>query len=332
MRAREEKGYAYVGEKGVYFDTARFPDYGKLGNIKLDGLKEGARVSASVEKRNPTDFLLWKFDDKLGWDTPWSKGFPGWHIECSAMSRSILGDQIDIHTGGIEHIPVHHNNEIAQSEASSGKKPFSRYWLHRAHLQIEGAKIAKSAGKAIYLADIEKKKFHLLAFRYLLLGSHYRSTASFTWDALQASQQAFLKLRRMVDTYPEGGTVPASYAQQFLEKINDDLNTAGVLASVWEMTKDTSLSEADIRAGIINADELLGLRLSHHDAQAKELYEKEFGAKVKDIPADVETLMTEREKARAEKRWDDADAVRAKLEEKGYIVKDEKDGPVLLKK
>lgn len=167
IRTLEEKGFTYATKSGVYFDTSRFPHYGTLGNINLEGLKEGARVKASADKRNPTDFLLWKSSKKLGWDSPWGKGFPGWHIECSAMIRATLGAQIDIHTGGIEHIPIHHNNEIAQSECATGKSPFSRFWLHRAHIQLEGAKIAKSEGNVVYLSDVTERGFHPLSLRYL---------------------------------------------------------------------------------------------------------------------------------------------------------------------
>ena len=332
VKTLEEKGYAYRGKHGVYYDTSRFMDYGKLGNINLEGLREGARVEKVSDKKNPTDFLLWKLDKKLGWDSPWGKGFPGWHIECSAMSHSILGDQIDIHTGGIEHIPVHHNNEIAQSEAALGKKPFSRFWLHRAHLQIEGAKIAKSSGKTIYVTDIIKKGFHPLAFRYLLLGSNYRSNSSFTWESLAAAQQAFLRLRRMVDTLPEGGTTPAGYRTAFHERINDDLDTPGALATLWEMIKDKSVSEADMRAGILEFDRVLGLGLSHPDDKAKELYEKEFGAEVSEIPKKIQKLLDEREGARKEKDWEKADTFRDRIEKAGFTIEDKETGPRVVRK
>jgi len=342
VQALEEKGYAYRGTDGVYFDTTRFEDYGKLGDIDLKGLREGARVEARPDKRSPTDFLLWKLaidgktaakkSELLGWDSPWGRGFPGWHIECSAMARAILGDQIDIHTGGIEHIPVHHNNEIAQSEAATGKKPFSRYWLHRAHLQIDGAKIAKSSGKTIYLKDIVKKGYHPLAFRYLLLGSHYRSTASFSWEALGASQQAFLRLRRFVDSAPAGGRILPRYLAAFDAKINDDLNTAGALAVFWEMMKDKDGSPADIRATALRFDVVLGLGLESRDELAQSMYRKETGEAVADVPADVAALLTERERARAEKRWDDADKLRSSIEKRGFAILDSPQGARLLSK
>src|SRR3989338_8901866 len=198
IKTLEEKGYAYRTKNGVLFDTSRFPMYGQLGSIDLTSLKEGARVKVNVEKHNPTDFILWKTDKKLGWDSPWGKGFPGWHIESYAMIRSTLGEQIDIHTGGIEHISIHHNNEIAQSESATGKKPFSRFWLHRAHIQLEGAKIAKSEGNVVYLADVLERGFHPLALRYLFLGAHYRTPSNFTWEALAAAQTAYGKLLTFV--------------------------------------------------------------------------------------------------------------------------------------
>lgn len=335
VKTLEEKGYAYVGKDGVYFDTAMFPDYGKLGNINLEGLREGARIGTSDDKHNPTDFLLWKFDKKLGWDSPWGLGFPGWHIECSAMSRSILGDQLDVHTGGIEHIPVHHNNEIAQSESANGKKPFSRYWLHRAHLQIASAKIAKSEGNTVYVREIVEKGFHPLSFRYLLLGAHYRQPANFTWEALQASQTAFLKLRKLVDELPdESGVFPEPYARRFRERINDDVDTPGALAVVWEMVNDKDIAPKYLRSGILAADQVLGLGLSEDDERAQELYRKELGQRVStaDIPERVKGLLVEREMARAEKRWADADDCRAKIESEGYIIEDTPDGPRLVAK
>lgn len=329
-----EKDYAYRGEKSVYFDTSHFPAYGALGNINLESLKEGARVSANDEKRNPTDFVLWKMNSKMGWDSPWGKGFPGWHIECSAMIRAILGEQIDIHTGGIEHIPVHHNNEIAQSEAATGKKPFSRFWLHRAHLQLEGGKMAKSEGNVVYLSDIIEKGFHPRSFRYLLLGAHYRQPSNFTWEALEAAQSAFLKLRRCVDTIPEGGKAPKDYLNRFRERMFDDIDTAGALAVVWEMVKDKDLAPDNLRAGLIRIDSVLGLGFNAEDAEARKLWEKDFGVVVDsdDAPKEVQELLEKREAARKDKKWAEADGFRAEIEKAGYIIEDTTDGARIVKK
>jgi cysteinyl-tRNA synthetase len=330
----EQKGYAYKGKRAVYFDTKQFPEYGKLGNINIEGQKEGARVTANDEKRNPSDFVLWKNDAKMGWDSPWGKGFPGWHIECSAMIRAILGEQIDIHTGGIEHIPVHHNNEIAQSEAATGKKPFSRFWMHRAHLQLEGGKMAKSEGNVVFLADVIEKGFHPMSFRYHLLGAHYRQPSNFTWDALEAAQSAFLKLRKLVDTLPEGGAVPQDYKNRFNERVFDDIDTPGALAVLWEMTKDKDLAEKNLRAGLLDFDRVLGLGLAHHDAKARKLWEKELGVVVasEDAPEHVQDLLAKREEARAGKKWADADGYRSQIEAAGFVIEDTADGPRVVKK
>lgn len=324
IRTLEEKGYAYTTPHGVYFDTSRFADYGKLGEIDLKGLREGARVASQGDKRNPTDFILWKSSDDLGWDSPWGKGFPGWHIECSAMVRATLGQQIDIHTGGIEHIPVHHNNEIAQSESATGKKPFSRFWLHRAHLQLEGAKIAKSEGNVVYLSDITERGFHPLSLRYLLLGAHYRTPANFTWEALEAAQRAYAKLLALRLSVQEAGTPPAAWQKKFTERINDDLDTPGALGVLWEMTKDKRLSAAEVVAGLIDVDKVLGLGLAEPDEAAKKLAEtaSENEVPLSSLPEEVQELVREREAARKAKNYPSADSLRVRIEEAGYKVKD----------
>jgi cysteinyl-tRNA synthetase len=335
IRALEEKSYAYKTADGVYFDTSQFPDYGKLGDIDLTGLKEGARIGVSAEKRNPTDFLLWKSDKKIGWESPWGLGFPGWHIECSAMIRATLGEQIDIHTGGIEHIPVHHNNEIAQSEASTGKKPLSRFWLHRAHIQIDGGKIAKSKGKVIYLSDITDKGFHPLSFRYLLLGAHYRTSMNFTWDALAAAQNAYIRLLTTRLSFTDApGPIAEEYRAKFHERINDDLDTAGALAVVWEMIKDDSLSPGSRLTTLLDADRVLGLNLAIPDAAALALAKAEMRAYVPESEqsAQMIDIVQRREAARAEKNWTTADALRDELDVLGLGVEDAADGPKLYRK
>ena len=329
IQALTEKGYSYQAKAGVYFDTSRFPEYGKLGDINLAGQKQGARVAADSEKRNPTDFLLWKSDKKLGWDSPWGQGFPGWHIECSAMIRSTLGSQIDIHTGGIEHIPVHHNNEIAQSESATGKKPFARFWLHRAHLQLEGAKIAKSGGNVVYLSDIVERGYHPLALRYLLLGAHYRTSSNFTWEALGAAQTAFGKLVALrlshADVTP--GTVSQHWSTQLIRPLNDDLDTPGALAVLWEMTRDGSLSPAELLATLFYADRVLGLQLEEPDGAARKLAANYMQVEVadSDLPANIQAFLKERDEARRGKNWERADELRTLIEAAGYTVED-KDG------
>lgn len=335
IKTLEEKGYAYTGKSGVYFDASRFPAYGKLGNINLEGLQEGARIGINEEKRHPTDFLLWKFDRKLGWESPWGLGFPGWHIECSAMIRAILGEQIDIHTGGIEHIPVHHNNEIAQSESATGRKPMSRFWMHRAHLQIESAKIAKSTGNTVYLRDIVEKGFHPLSFRYSLLNAHYRQPANFTWESLGAAQKAYFKLQKLVDELPKGGTLfPTPYGERFKERMRDDLDTPGALAVLWEMIGNSDVDKANVRFGILEADKVLGLRLGNPDEMVREMYRKELGSIVdaSEIPAEIQDLLKKRNTARAQKDWPAADAARAEIESRGYVIEDTAEGPRIVAK
>lgn len=328
IKTLEEKGYAYRGKKAVYFDTSLFSEYGRLGNINLKGLREGARVEKADEKKSPTDFILWKSDKKMGWDSPWGKGFPGWHIECSAMSHSLLGDQLDIHTGGIEHIPIHHNNEIAQSESATGKKPFARFWMHRAHLQIEGAKIAKSVGNTVYLSDITEKGFSPIALRYLLLGAHYRSTASFSWDALKAAEMSLNRLYNLYEDFKAAATRGATgksadtYKKEFLAHINDDLDTPGALAVLWEMTKDTSISPAEKVAAFEAFDEVLGLAFGSTMSRIS----------LESLDNDIQILIERREKARKEKDWKKADELRGEIESRGYSLEDTSDGPRVSKK
>lgn len=330
----EEKGYAYRAKDGLYFDTSRFPFYGMLGDINLENLKEGARIAANSDKRNPTDFILWKLDSKLGWDSPWGKGFPGWHIECSAMIRATLGKQIDIHTGGIEHIAIHHNNEIAQSEIVTGKRPLSRFWMHRAHIQLENSKIAKSEGNVVYLSDIMSRDIHPLALRYLFLGAHYRTPGNFSWEALLASETAFLRLRLLADSFPTGGKAPANYQARIHERFNDDLDVSGALAIIWEMVNDKTLAPQDIRAGLINADLVLGLGLDSEDARAKNATLKRFGKQVSlsDLPPSVKEKIDERAQARAKKDWQNADNIRDELAKDGYILEDAETETIIFKK
>jgi cysteinyl-tRNA synthetase len=329
-----DKSYAYVGTDGVYFDTAMVSSYGALGHLELAGQEAGARVAPAEGKRHARDFALWKFDESIGWESPWGKGFPGWHIECSAMIRRCLGEQIDIHTGGIEHIAIHHNNEIAQSEAVTGKRPLSRFWLHREHIQFQGGKLAKSAGNVVYLHDVTDKGYHPLALRYLFLGAHYRTPANFSWDALDAAQTAYLRMRNLVKKAPAGGTLPYSASSRFRERINDDLDTPGALSVLWESARDAELSPSHVRALIEDADLVLGLNLAGDDARADTLIEKVLGVHVsmESLPEDVRELVQKRESARAAKEWAAADALRSQLKDLGYSIEDSESGPVILKR
>lgn len=319
-----QKGYAYETRDSVYFEASKFPEYGKLGGVNLEGQKEGARIEAKTEKRGPHDFALWKKNPKLGWDSPWGKGFPGWHIECSAMIHSLLGPQIDIHTGGIEHIPVHHNNEIAQSEAATGKKPFVRYWLHRAHIRIEGAKIAKSEGNVIDLSEVIERGFHPLALRYLFLGAHYRTPANFSWEAIAAAQKALARLLALRLSIEQPGAISPVWKDRFTERVNDDLDTPGALAIVWEMTKDAALSGADLLATILDFDRVLGLELAEPDEAARSLASQESPEEIaiETLPSDIRALVDEREAARKELHFDRADELRRRITGLGYYLHD----------
>jgi cysteinyl-tRNA synthetase len=326
VRTLEEKGYAYTGKEGVYFDTSLFPAYGALGGIDLGGLKEGARVASTGDKRSPTDFLLWKFDKKIGWDSPWGKGFPGWHLECSAMIRRTLGERIDIHTGGIEHIPVHHNNEIAQSECATGKSPLSRFWLHRAHIQIAGGKIAKSEGSVVYLADLVREGFHPLSLRYLFLTAHYRSAMNFTREALTGAESAYAKLlsARLASDSPLSPS--DAWVAGFREKVNNDLDTPGAIAYLWDSLKDAS---SDIAAGmLVEADKVLGLRLAEPTERERALVAKYIKTYIPEAQhsAQVEDILVRRKIARESKQWEVADTLRDELAVLGYGVDDTEEG------
>ncbi|MHB0978024.1 MAG: cysteine--tRNA ligase [Minisyncoccota bacterium] len=319
IKTLEEKGFAYQTSDGLYFDISKYPEYGKLGNVNMNDTSNESRVGLNSEKRNPRDFALWKFNPEVGWQSPWGQGFPGWHIECSAMIITILGPQIDIHTGGIEHIAVHHNNEIAQSESATGISPFSKFWLHRAHLQINDSKIAKSEGNVIYLKEIIDRGFSPLIFRYLLLGSHYKTPTNFTWEALTSAENAYRKLKEFFATLPQDGKISDKYKKEFKETIENDLNTPEALAVVWKLVKDDSLSLADKRATLLNFDQVLGLNLENNE------YE------IKNIPEEIKKLLNEREEARNSKDFKKSDELRDQIKARGFEVKDTEEGQKLHK-
>ncbi|MEX0919147.1 MAG: cysteine--tRNA ligase [Parcubacteria group bacterium] len=256
----EDDGYAYRLDDGVYFDTTKLSDYGRLGGLTPLGESETRVETAS--KKSPRDFVLWKIskDDHMGFPSPWGLGFPGWHIECSAMSRALLGQPFDIHTGGIDHIPVHHNNEIAQSEAAYGL-PLANYWLHNEFLNLSGVKMAKSEGNFLTLKALEEKGFSPLAYRYFLLMAHYRTPVNFTWEALEAAENAFNRLKRLIDTLPDGGQVDQGYKMKFIEKIENDLNTPQALALLWTLLKDKEIKPEDKKATAQDFCKVYGLGL-----------------------------------------------------------------------
>ncbi|MBP9821678.1 MAG: cysteine--tRNA ligase [Candidatus Pacebacteria bacterium] len=325
-----DDGFAYTTDTAVYFDVSKYTDYTKLSGQKLD-LQEtgtGHGDASDMNKKNPHDFALWFF--KTGahanalqtWPSPFTsslaangEGFPGWHIECSAMSKYFLGETFDIHLGGIEHIPIHHTNEIAQSTCANHTE-FVHYWLHNEHLVVDGKKMAKSEGTSYLMSDIIEKEFSPLALRYFFLQAHYRSKQNFTWDALEASQTAWKKLRVGVQVLPEGGMVDETRKTEFQKLVNDDLNTAAGLAFVWELMKDTIISDADKRATILDFDQVLGLKLD----EVEEAIE---------IPAEVQKLLDERAAARTNKDFSLSDKIRNDIKALGFEVKDTDQGQTL---
>jgi len=332
IKTLEQKGYAYRTSDGVYFDTSRFPGYGKLGGINLNDQRESARVERYREKRNAADFVLWKSDSALGWESPWGLGFPGWHIECSAMVRSLLGQEIDIHTGGEDHIAVHHNNEIAQSEAASGRA-FVHYWMHSAFLTADGEKSSKSLGNVVYLSDVVAKSlpdgrqgFHPLALRYFFLQAHYRTPLSFSWDALAGAENALDRLWKMsLDVARESKEIsaPSEARERFLAAIRDDLSTPQALGILWESLKSDDISPEEKWGLLKDADAHLGLSLINPPI-VKEL----TGA---EIPEKIRKMLERRETARAAKDFIGADRIREDIKKSGYHVDDGPDGPVLTK-
>ena len=325
VQALSEKGYTYETSDGVYFDISRFPAYGKLGNIDLDTLKNGARVEVNPEKRHPADFAVWKRGE-LGWESPWGTGFPGWHIECTAMAFATLGKQIDVHTGGEDLASTHHNGEIAQAECATSRSPYVKYWMHNAFITIENSKISKSLGNTLRLEHLKERGYSAIDFRYWLMSGHYRTTMNFTFDALDGAHQALFRLRRhMFEDYAaeEGGRIAISYSKAFWNAINDDLNTPAGLAVVWKLVDDTQVSAKDKVATLRSFDELLGLDLS----LTKEKGMRMLGVvSVNDVPSDIKKLLDEREHAREVKDWERADVLRAALNMKGYLVEDSAKG------
>ncbi|MCA9361109.1 cysteine--tRNA ligase [Candidatus Kaiserbacteria bacterium] len=325
----EQKGYTYETSDGIYFDISKFPTYGRLGNIDLDGQQSANRTEINPEKHHPADFALWKYGT-LGWKSKWGLGFPGWHIECSAMAFATLGKQIDIHTGGVDNIPTHHNGEIAQCESATGKQ-FSKYWMHSEHLQINNQKIAKSDGNGLTMNELYQAGYSALEYRYWLLTSHYRTKVNFSYEALEASKQAFTKLRKLifVDWADEKGRPDGNYQQKAINIINDDLNTPQVIALIWEIVKDDKLTKGEKRATIVELDGLLGLGLDSKSEDGAKIFSH---LKIADLPEAVQVLIEEREIARVARNWPEADRIRAILDQQGYLLEDSSEGVKVSKK
>jgi cysteinyl-tRNA synthetase len=321
----EEKGYTYTISDGVYYDTSKFPRYADFARLDLDEQQAGARVEHNPEKRGPTDFALWKFspaDRKrdMEWDSPWGKGFPGWHIECSAMSMKYLGETLDIHAGGIDHVPVHHTNEIAQSEAVTGK-PFAKYWMHSNHISIEGEKISKSLGNGITLEDIEAKGYSLEVLRLHVLESHYRSQSKFSWDSLEAAKNrlqdiyAWADLRHQTSAaaMPEELDIAFKTMREDVQAaLEDDLNTPLALTALGKLINYMSNIpipgvEGQYTDGTLAfVERVLGIQISNRP----------------DITDEQKNLIAQREKARADKDWAKSDELRVQLEGHGLGLRD----------
>ncbi len=337
IKKLEEKGYTYETAEAVYFDVTKFPEYGKLSGQKLEDKKQAVREEVNIDphKKHPADFALWfkrvgRFaDHTMHWykigdhPIPYGDGFPGWHIECSAMSMDALQTaQIDIHSGGIDHIPVHHENEIAQSEAATGKKPFVKYWVHHAFLNVTDEKMSKSKGNYYTLHDVTDHAIDPLAMRYLFLQTHYRQEMNFTWEAAQGAQEAYNKLKNRYlmlsgSTNDSGGGDDSEFKKRFMNALADDLNLSKALSVVWDLLKsDVSAKEQLV---LLNKfDEVLGLKLSE--------------TKEEKIPNEILDLANLREKARLQKNFSRSDEIRKQIYEKGYTVEDTSEGFKIKKK
>jgi len=314
----EKNGYAYKTSVGLIFDTSKAKNYTKLANLKPDELNFGSRVKTDEERKNKTDFALWITNQPnhlMLWDSPWGKGFPGWHIECSAMSHKYLGDRFDIHTGGEEHIPVHHTNEIAQSEAAFQKYPWVNYWLHLRWLVVKGGKMSKSLGNVYTISELEEKGFSPLSFRYLTLQGHYRKNLNFDLESLESAQNSYNRLKNIIVEIKDDGEANEKYLKEFTKAINDDLNMPQALAVMWELLRD-SKAKGKLKT-IAKMDEVFGLDLLKKDD-------------VK-IPEEIKKIADERQKVRDAKDWKKSDELRDKIKSMGWEIKDTKEGYSLVK-
>lgn len=324
----EKKGYTYRDEAAIYFDTSKLADYGILSGQKLKDKKTGARDEVVVDRRkkNPADFVLWFFlagrykNHILRWPSPWGEGFPGWHIECSAISRKFLGQPFDIHAGGVDHIGTHHPNEMAQSFAAFGV-PLANFWLHGEHMQMAEGKMAKSAGNFVRLQDLRDRGFNPLAFRYFTFGAHWRSKLNFTWEALEAAQNALDNLYEKISDLqgPPKKFLCAEYIKAFDREINNDLDMPRALSLTWRLIKKPNPDGLKLKT-LEKFDEVLGLDLL---TGAKER---------KKIPAEIKTLAKQREELRNKKDFKGADTLRAEIEKQGFVVNDTPEGPVVRKR
>ncbi len=313
----EKKGYIYRTSDGVYFDTSQLQDYGYLARLDIKGLQAGARVDVA-EKRNPTDFALWKFSPpgkkrQMEWDSPWGVGFPGWHIECSAMSAKFLGTFFDIHCGGEDHIPVHHSNEIAQTQACHDTN-LANFWMHGYFLQLNEARMAKSSGEFLRLQTLIERGYGPLTYRYFCMNAHYRSKLNFSWDSLDGAAKALNRLRTISYGWDDPSTPDQTFIDTFLTHINSDLNMPRAVALAWDLTK-SDLPASTKKATLFEFDKVLGLRLAAWKPPQEA------------VPDNILSLVRQRQQARTDKRWQEADALRDEIMAAGYEIEDTPQGP-----
>ena len=323
------KGYGYETGDGIYYDVSKFKDYGMLSGNSLDDLQAGARIEVNDEKRNPYDFALWKKAPKehiMQWASPWGQGYPGWHIECSTMSRKYLGDVFDIHTGGVDHIPIHHENEIAQSEGLTGKNP-AKFWIHGDFMLVDGGKMSKSLGNTYTIAQLEERGYSPMVFRLFCLNTHYRKKLNFTFEGLEAAQTAYRRLLAALYEHKTAKGVKTApeklreYKEAFQNAIDDDINVPMALGVLWTMVRQPY--SRDIYELALDFDKVFGLSLDKAKPEEKPEIE---------VPDDIRAIADERFEARKAKNWAESDRLRDVLSEKGYAVLDSKDGYKLEKK
>jgi len=328
IKILEEKGFAYRIKDGIYFDTSKIKNYGKLAGLKKESLKAGARVKITEGKKNITDFALWKFSPKeikrqMEWDSPWGTGFPGWHTECVAMAKKYLDLPFDIHTGAIDLIPTHHTNEIAQVQAAFNKE-LANFWLHGEHLILKTGKMAKSEGSIILINDLIEKGINPLAFRYLCLQTHYRSKLNFSWKSLESAQNALnnfyekiAEIKSDITLFRRSLQIYYEYQKKFLEYINDDLNIPKTLVLIWDLIKNKKMPSQEKYKLLLEFDKVLGLDLD----KIKKI----------EIPAEIKKLTKKREEFRKEKKWREADRTRKEIEKLGFKIEDTGKGPIIKK-
>ncbi|MDR3145183.1 MAG: cysteine--tRNA ligase [Treponema sp.] len=325
----QAKGYTYASGGNLYFDVTKFPSYGELALFRQNDPKARARVQGDPNKRNPRDFVLWftksKFEDQaLVWDSPWGRGYPGWHIECSAMSMKYLGEQFDIHAGGIDHIPIHHTNEIAQSEAATGKRPWVNFWVHNEFLVLDRGKMSKSSGGFITLQSLREAGYDPLDYRYFLLGGHYRSQLQFSWESLETAKNARRSLMERIRalTLKAGpgrhdtacSEKAKAHLAAFDRALEDDLSSPRALAELWGLIRDPDIEPGEALAGAFDMDRVLGFGLAG--------LARSQGGDDPEQEREIEALIAERTEAKKAKDYAKADSIRAVLKERGILLED----------